>query len=86
MYVMMADEPPYILDVEGLGEEAGRPRDGSDPRRRWIGVHFECCAVYARVYRNRDGTAYVGHCPRCSRRVQVRIGPGGTDCRMFRAR
>jgi hypothetical protein len=53
---------------------------------KFLGVHFACCDAYARIYPNRDGTAYVGHCPRCAKRVQFTIGPGGTDARFFVAR
>jgi hypothetical protein len=85
----MSDDPPYILDVSGLSE--GPEEDGSDSAadaagRRWIGIQFECCGVYTRIYRNRDGTAYEGRCPRCARPVQIRVGPGGTSHRMFRAK
>ena len=81
----MAEEPPYIVDIDGLGETPDEPEPASATEQRWIGVQFECCGAYARIYRNREKTAYVGHCPRCSRPVRVRIGPGGTQQRMFRA-
>ena len=51
--------------------------------RPYLGVNFACCGVYARVYRNASGTAYVGHCPRCTRRVQINIAPGGSSERFF---
>ena len=53
--------------------------------RRFVGVHFACCQVYTRVYVNRQGTAYVGYCPKCGRRIRLRIGPGGTETRIFTA-
>ncbi len=85
----MSDEPSYILDVHGLWDEPG-DADSADVAgpaqgRAWIGIQFECCSVYTRVYRNREGTAYEGRCPRCSRPVHIRIGPGGTNHRLFRA-
>lgn len=55
----------------------------SSEKRRYIGVNFACCDVYQRVYVNRDETAYMGHCPRCARRVRFEVGPGGTDARVF---
>jgi hypothetical protein len=57
----------------------------ADKNRRFVGVHFVCCDVYTRVYVNRDQTAYEGNCPKCARRVTLRIGPGGTDARFFTA-
>jgi hypothetical protein len=54
--------------------------------RKFVGVKFECCATYARIYLNREQTAYVGNCPRCAKQVRLRVGPGGTDARFFTAR
>ena len=53
--------------------------------RPYLGVQFDCCNVYTRVYRNAEGTAYAGRCPRCGRELIVPIGPDGTDTRFFRA-
>lgn len=86
----MSDEPSYILDVEGLREGAPQGTYGNmgaapNGERAWIGIQFECCSVYTRIYRNSAGTGYEGACPRCGRPVRIRIGPGGTSHRMFRA-
>ena len=61
---------------------AAKPAGGG----KFLGVHFECCDIYRRIYPNREQTAYVGHCPRCAKRVEFKIGHGGTDSRFFRAR
>ena len=52
---------------------------------RFLGVQFACCSVYTRVYVNRAGTAYEGRCPKCSRPIQIKIGPEGTGERFFTA-
>jgi hypothetical protein len=86
----MTDEPAYYLEIGGLNEPADAAQPQTDARglfgRPWLGVHFECCGVYARVYRESDGSAYVGRCPRCTRTVRFRVGPGGTADRFFSAR
>ena len=54
--------------------------------KKWVGILFECCGVYSRIYLNKEQTAYTGFCPKCRRNVSIRIGPGGTDSRFFKAR
>ena len=53
--------------------------------RPYLGVTFECCSVYYRIYRNADATAYEGQCPRCGQFLSIPIGTGGTSSRFFRA-
>jgi hypothetical protein len=73
------------LDLTSGGTPAGPDNSRATAGRRFVGVHFVCCDVYTRVYVNRDETAYEGKCPRCAKRVTLRIGPGGTDARFFAA-
>jgi hypothetical protein len=70
----LSSEPPGHGRIPEIGES-----------RNYLGVTFACCGVYARVYINRDETAYVGYCPKCTRPIRLRIGPDGTDCRFFTA-
>ena len=51
--------------------------------KKFLGILFECCGVYGRIYQNKDGTAYVGRCPKCMRAIKVKIGEGGTGQRFF---
>lgn len=63
--------------------------ENQEPKREkksFLGITFECCHVYARIYKNKEGTAYVGMCPKCMRSVRVPIGKGGTGQRFFRGR
>ena len=84
-------EPDYILELGGQDVTSGpasprRMEVGSSLRGRpWLAVHWKCCHVYSRIYRNRQGTAYDGRCPRCGKPINVRIAPGGTSARFFEA-
>jgi len=73
------------LDLYDTGPEAG---DDGAAARGWphVSILFECCGVYARIYRRPDEDRYRGRCPKCLRSLELRVGPDGTPARMFRAR
>ena len=74
------------MSYSGVDEYDEPASDDADSPRRYIGIHFECCGVYARIYRRSNQRVYQGRCPRCLRPVTVRVGPDGTNVRLFRAR
>lgn len=69
-------------DHDGCDTPASR--DAAAPRP-YIGVLFECCGVYVRIYRRPDEPTYHGRCPRCLRIATAHVAPGGTSERVFRA-
>jgi hypothetical protein len=58
-------------------------RDNQPHARPFVGVQFDCCGTYSRIYRNAAETAYVGNCPRCARKIELKIGPGGSSSRFY---
>lgn len=76
-------EPGARLDLSSDVRPADAGRDAGG--RPFLGVHFQCCSVYGRVYRDASGDAYRGHCPRCLGAIEVGIGPGGSSSRFFSA-
>ena len=69
-----------------LSTEAAAPQGGAaHAGRKFIGVRFDCCGSYARVYKNRAGDAYEGRCPKCLKPIRFEIGPGGSSARFFSA-
>jgi hypothetical protein len=57
-----------------------------EQENKFIGILFECCNVYRRVFVNKEKKAYEGKCPKCNGEVKVKIGPEGTETRFFSAR
>lgn len=64
-------------------DESNAPPAG--PPRPFVGVYFDCCGVYVRVYRKPGEMRYVGRCPRCLRVATLNVGADGTSERIFRA-
>lgn len=58
------------------------PASGTNAKP-WLGLFFRCAGAYSRAYRNADGTAYAGRCPKCGKTVRFAVGSGGTAERMF---
>ncbi|MFK7789982.1 MAG: hypothetical protein AB8C95_10900 [Phycisphaeraceae bacterium] len=84
----MPHGPDYILKIDGLASPDDRSENQqqrSSEKRPWIAVNWQCCSVYTRIYRNRQGSAYEGRCPKCGTTAKAAIGSGGTANRFFNA-
>jgi hypothetical protein len=66
---------------DSLDETVGKESQGQG--RPFLSVLFACCSVYQRIYRNNEGTAYTGRCPKCGKAVKFLVGAGGTSERQF---
>ncbi len=78
------DESFDCYDTEPGPETPGQGSENQGSRP-YIGISFECCNIYVRVYRKPEDMHYRARCPRCLREARLRVGPGGTSARMFRA-
>ena len=52
-------------------------------QREFLGINFECCRIYSRIFINDEKDKFLGNCPRCGKYVQFDISPDGTDARFF---
>ena len=81
----MRDDRDYKVELSGAaGQAVNQSQPTAANQRPFISVHFVCCNIYVRIYRDADGKAYRGHCPRCAKPVNFAVGQGGTDARFFR--
>jgi len=71
-----ASHAPVAAPAEQASAFQGRP---------WLAIHWRCCSVYSRIYRDAAGVAYHGRCPRCAKPLHVAVGEGGTNARFFEA-
>lgn len=56
----------------------------SSKGRAFVGVHHTCCNTYSRAYINLARNAFEGSCPSCGRRIQLRVGSGGSKARFWK--
>lgn len=48
-------------------------------------MYFKCCHVYTRLYLNKTGRAFSGHCPKCAKSAKVIVTDSGSTDRVFQA-
>lgn len=60
------------------------PSEEKPGKRPFLGITFECCRVYWRIYLTKDRKRFAGHCPRCGTPVSVPVGPGGSKDQFYR--
>ena len=51
--------------------------------RPHIGIVFKCCRIYSRIYLNKKGDSFVGWCPKCAAKMEVKVSPVGSTDRFF---
>ena len=78
------DTPEAAGGAAGTGDGDGVGAAGLRGRP-WLAIHWRCCSVYSRVYRDAGGDGYHARCPRCARPLHIAVGEGGTDSRFFEA-
>ena len=72
-------------DMSNINDANAHSPPAENPASRpWVGVQFDCCGVYTRVYRRPDQLRYVLRCPKCLRQTTIQVAPGGSSDRMFR--
>jgi len=83
--------PRDIVDIERLRPTSRQPKPSGDGTatpsqpRPFLMIWFRCCATYGRLPKSADGLSYVGRCPKCLAKLEVPVGEGGTNRRMFEA-
>ena len=87
MNSMGAPDPRDIVDIEGL--RTPQPPQGGAPvppqPKPFLMIWFRCCSTYGRLPKSADGLSYSGRCPKCLAKLEVPVGEGGTNRRMFEA-
>lgn len=78
--------PPSVSAPAPHGASGTRGKAAQGPARPFLQIWYRCCHVYGRLTKSDDGTYYSGRCPRCGAHLEVPVGEGGTNRRMFEAR
>lgn len=77
---MPLDPRDYKLDLSTGPKQPAPPVPTGRP---YLSVHFACCGLYQRIYRDPKTIEYRGRCPKCGKSVRFVVGDGGSDSRTF---
>ena len=78
------NDPRDIIEFRGIVVSAADADGKPGSPRKFLSIWYRCCHTYGRLYRNNEGTRYVGRCPKCGASIYASIGPGGTSRRTFK--
>ncbi|UCE67711.1 MAG: hypothetical protein JSU85_06815 [Candidatus Zixiibacteriota bacterium] len=53
-------------------------------KKEFIGVIFKCCNKYSRIYLDEEKSSFLGWCPKCGAKMEIRLSPYGSTSRFFR--
>ena len=74
---------PNFSRPSPIAETEAHSSQPQQEQRKYLGIRFNCCGLYVRIYANKEGTAYEGRCPKCAKPVKLKIGESGTNNRFF---
>ncbi len=57
----------------------------NNKKKEFVGIYFKCCNVYSRIYINKKETAFTGWCPKCAKKVEIKISHTGSTEKFFEA-
>ncbi|UCC80742.1 MAG: hypothetical protein JSW64_05125 [Candidatus Zixiibacteriota bacterium] len=52
-------------------------------KKEFIGVIFKCCKKYSRIYLDDEKSSFLGWCPKCGAKMEIRISPNGSNSKFF---
>jgi len=80
---MPSDPRDYKLELS-TGTQQPEPAAGQQQSGKpFLSVHFACCGIYTRIYREPNEAEYRGRCPKCGKAVRFIVAEGGTTARTF---
>jgi hypothetical protein len=83
--MMMEYRKLDISSVPNSTHDSNQDPSCEKKTRPFLGIRFDCCRTYGRIYRCDTAMSYQGRCPKCLKPIKVKVGSGGTSNRFFNA-